>query len=600
MNRRAGWILSCVAFAIAGGGALAHAIEPEIERADALEAAIETLEAKVGWSERYPLLRPIAYGLLVDVAPHRNAIERLAGVDDVRATRALLRAFANTAHPHRIAIVDALTRAPHPDAVPALAPRVADADEALARAAAHALGLIANELEEDESVERARLALANALRSDPRPAVRAAALRGLATIDRPQAHRAAFELGAADPHPRVRCEWIAATPLFASATPPAAVRRAQLVTSLRAQLDRSTADPPLGVFARGRHASRSLAQVGPELERRSDCLDVDEAAMRWLATLGDPAAKPALARAADSSDPLRRATAAFGHARFADDKSFERLVGALEHAAFGERKAAIEGLGDSRHPGADAVLIELLARGSRLDRREAARALAGSFGASLALIGAFDDPAVEVRDAAEAALLRSDVVVAKIEERLEAIAAEALAAPDAAGTEVRKQRLEEGLVRWRAERRAAAAALIRALANDDPRIRVRAARVLSRYRDAQTRAELETSLVSAPAPAGASAALALGLRGEREACPALERVLERELKRESERESERADSERAIAAARALGDIGCAGSLARLRSALRVAQEAQHERLASAIGYAVRRLERHARASTLR
>lgn len=542
-----------------------------------VEEAIAVLASPLRWSERSLLVRTFARWVDDDVEPHLYAIGVLARSRNPDVAPALIDALGAPTFPYRFEAGVALVKVPHPRAVEALADLSNDADEKLARMAARALGVVASELADEAAVERARLVLGELLRTAPSPALRVAALRGLVSIGSDTARRDAFEIGVADPHPLVRCGLLASSPAFLAAKQPTSISRAHVRTLLRKSLDPGAAEEPLGVLARAWHASRHYSKVAPEAERESDCLDVNEAAMRWLATIGDAQARPALERAVVSSDPELRATAIYGLARFADDAAFGRVVEALDSPLFGERLAAIEGLGDSKHPAADAKLVDVLRGGSRLDRREAAKALAGSFGASLALIDAFVDPAVEVRDEAEASLMRSDVVVRKIED--------ALATADVGGSEAyseevltrRRQRLEDGLARWQAERDEAEVALVKGLAGEDPRLRVRAARVLSRYSSQGSFDQLVHALSHGNAPANAGAALALGLRGDRRACALLERTLGK------------SDTALAVASARALADIGCSESLPALRA---IDRAKSTDRLTKTVGFAVARLER--------
>ncbi|MCP4038983.1 MAG: hypothetical protein GY733_18740 [bacterium] len=553
--RRVAWLaLLGLVTATAGGVLRAASVAPEPGVPDPVAAAMHALEAPLAFAERYPALRFAAYWFSDDVEPHLRAIGVLARSGRPQAAHVLVRVLADPTFPYRFEAGVALTQVPDPVAIDPLALVLEDGDAAIARMAARVLGVVAALLDDELAVDTARSALARALREAPDPALRVAALRGLVSLANEAALFDAFDLGVADPHPLVRCGLLASTPAFLSQPGGARITPAHVRTLLRRSLDEELIDEPLGVFARAVHASRHYSKVAPEAERESDCIDTNQAAMRWLATMGDGQARPALLRAATSSDPELRAAAAFGLARYADDPAHDRVAMALASPWFGVRLAAIEGLGRSKHPRADALLAKVLLEGSRLDRREAAKALAGSFGTSLVLIEAFGDPAVEVRNEAEAALLRSDVVVEKIEAALATASVEAGELHTAEVLKRRKERLEDGLVRWQEERRDAELALVRGLGAPDPHVRVRSARVLSRYGSEESLRLLLASVDAGVEPVAESAALALGLRADTRARETLERA------------AAHPREDLAVAAIRALGDLRRPQALASLRA----------------------------------
>jgi len=299
--------------------------------------------------------------------------------------------------------------------------------------------------------------------------------------------------------------------------------------------------------------------------------------MWWLGSLNDPEAIPHLIRAAQSSDPALQAVAGWGLPRFNQPAALKQVEALLESPLAGVRSAAIEGLGRSMHPGSDARLIRVLKEGSRLDRREAARALAGSFGASLALIDAFSDRAVEVRDEAERALLRSDVVVGKLEDSLASATVEVAAGKGTAALNRRVQRIRVGLERWRGEQRDAEQALAHGLGAADRRIRTRSARILSQFTSENSLRLTIDILDARKSPSSESAALALGLRGDASTRESLERAAG-------------SDSEAlSVAAIRALQDLNLKASLPMLRS-LQAATD-NSPRKADAVRYTIAILE---------
>jgi HEAT repeat protein len=384
--------------------------------------------------------------------------------------------------------------------------------------------------------------------------IRVSALTGLISIGAEDALSAVYEIGAKDPNEMVRCRVLSASGDFISQPRGARVSLAHVRTLLRKSLNPKSVDEPLGIYRRAIFESLYFSKVEPEGERRSDCVDANETAMWWLGSLNDPEAIPHLIRAAQSSDPALQAVAGWGLPRFNQPVALEQVEALLKSPLAGVRSAAIEGLGRSKHPGSDARLIQILKEDSRLDRREAARALAGSFGASLALIDAFSDQAVEVRDEAEHALLRSDVVVGKLEDSLANAVAEISGGRGTAVLSRRVQRIRDGLERWRGEQREAEQALALGLGADDRRIRTRSARVLSRYKSASSLRLMIEVLDARKSLSSESAALALGLRGDASARESLERAAG-------------SDSETlSVAAIRALQDLNLKASLPLLRT----------------------------------
>lgn len=525
-----------------------------IEEEDVAARAIRTLEQPLSLAERHPWLRFAAYWGFDDVAPHRRAIRVLERSGHPEAVSILIGLLDLTDFPYRAQVGISLTVFPDARSIPAFVSLLDDADPDIADMAARALGVVAKRLTDPVSIDAAHTALVHTLRTHANPGRRVAALKGLVALGSETALFDAFDLAMEDPHPLVRCGLFSSTAAYLRQSGQARITPAHLRIAMRRSLDVRAIDEPLGVYARAIHASRHASNFVAIIERDTNCIDVNKAAMGWLATLGDVSARPLLFRAAVSSDPELQATAAYGLARFSDDEAHAAVVELLDSPLFGVRVAAIEGLGRSKHLGADAALVRVLEEGSRLDRREAAKALEGSIGASVALVEAFADPAVDVRNEAEVALMRSDVVVQKIENVLETVRVEASEGHSTEVQKKRKARLEEGLDRWQAERRDASAALVRGLGQEDPRVRVRSARALSRYESEASFQLLLGVLEAADARSAESAALALGLRGDVRALRSLERA------------AARSQEDIAVAAVRALQDLRQPEALASLRA----------------------------------
>jgi len=525
-----------------------------IEEDDVAARAIRTLKQPLSFAERHPWLRFAAYWVFEDVEPHRHAIGVLANSGHPAAIPTLIELLNVPDFPYRMEAGIALSALPDTRSVPVFVSLFDDADPQIADMATRALGVVAKRLTDPASIDVARTALAHTLRTHANPVRRVAALKGLVALGSETALFDVFDLAMEDPHPLVRCGLFSSTAAYLRQPGKARITPAHLRTAMRRSLDARAIDDPLGVYARAIHASRHSSSFVAIIERDTDCIDVSQVAMGWLATLGDVSARPLLFRAAVSSDPELQATAAYGLARFSDGKAHAAVVELLGSPLFGVRVAAIEGLGRSRHPEADAVLVRVLEEGSRLDRREAAKALEGSIGASVALVEAFADPAVEVRNEAEEALMRSDVVVQKIEDALETARVEVAGGHSTEAQKQRKERMEEGLGRWQAERRDTSAALMRGLGREDPRVRVRSARALSRYASEASFQLLLEALEATDARSAESAALALGLRGDVRARSNLELAAARQ------------EEGIAVAAVRALQDLRQPEALACLRA----------------------------------
>lgn len=585
-------LASCLVAVVMASGAARAGIDDARPHASAARVAdvtraIEQLERPLVSSETTPFLHFRSYWIGPKAEPHLTAISELGRSRNPDALPALIKVLKDPHFPYRFEATEALRTAPSLLSISPLIELLTEEEQGLRRMAARVLAVIAGRLaetsEDDDAaqairtgVDRAIGALTQMAESETGPVLRAAAISGLIEIGTDEALVRAYRLGTKDTHPMVRCQLLASTGSFVTQPKGASITPARIKALLRRSLDDTATDAPVGVLARAFYGSRYANGMATDGKQFGDCIDVNQAALEWLANLGDRAAVPGLLRAAKSSDPEMRATAASGLARFPDDRLFAQVEALLASPFFGVRIAAINGLGKSKHPNADTRLIQVLKTGSALDRRYAAQALAGSFGTSVALVEAFGDEAVEVRDAAEAAVLRSDAVVTKIEEKL-AQAEQQIA--ELGGTEAsrrRRDRLAEGLAKWRLEREEVEHALVKGLAAENPRVRSRAARVLSRYRSELSLSLLLAELDRSVSPSSEAAALALGLRGNRAAVSSLERAVRNR------------HEELAVSAVRALQDLEARESLPVLRS-LEVSDRSA--RLTSALAYAIARLE---------
>jgi HEAT repeat protein len=549
------------------------------QRIDDLSVA---LRSPLLWSERYPGAALLTVWISGEAEPHRSAIRGLGGTRHPDAAYALADVIRRPDFPYRFEAMFAASIVPNLVLIPPLIEALDDSEVRIGRVAARVLGVVISELIEaskyqgkeelgpelESAIEVSQAALTAVLESSPEPARRVAALHGLVIMGTEDAMFTAYRLAIKDSHYLVRCGLLADSLDFIGKRKGARVTPAHVRKALRNNLDPNAADTPVSVVTRAYYHTKYYSSIS----FKSDCVDIQQVAMNQLAWMRDPAARPSLFRAVRSLDPEMRATAAFSLAQFEDDEAHLAVAAALDDPLWGVRRSAIKGLGNSEHPKADAQLAKILETGNRLDRREAAKSLAGSFGASVRLIEAFSDPAVEVRNEAEEALLRSDEVVTELEVVVARLEGEPVSEAQRQQNAARRANLREGLEAWKLERRAAERALIDGLADDDARVRIRSARVLARYQSAESLSLLIEILDSGTSPQSEVAALALGLKGAVGARASLERAAR----------SDRVDL--AVASIRALQDLGDPASLPLLRS---LESGGGPKRLTTAARYAV-------------
>ncbi len=544
--------------------------------ADWIESQIrrqrEVLRQPPHWSERSAALRLASHAITPSAEPKLVAIRGLGDLESPSAAAPLIEVVGDPGSPYRVQAVTELNRSFDSQTPEALIEVLDDPDPELRRSAARVLGaIVGGELVLEPSVTRsAERALARLLKEDSDARVRVAAVDGLVALGTEMAMYSSFTIAEQDESDFVRCALVRRSPDFLTRPPGERITPQRVRLFLRKALEASSKTPSPGTWTRARRESRYYSP----LNLRSDCLDVHETALSALSLIEDRAVLPALLRAASAGDPGRRAIAVRGLARFGrNDQALDAVVAALSDPTSGVRRTAVEGLGDSTSPRADRNLIETLRAGAPADRVRAAKALRGSFGASEALIEAFGDRVVQVRDESEVALLRSDEVVTKLDEAYTRISGEADSPKGEERRERRLRRIDDARKQWRAELRAAEQSIARGLSSPDPRVRIRSARVLAKFESEESLALLLDFLRSGAEPGSATAALSLGLRGDERARKALEEA------------SRNADTALSIAVIRALSDLGRPESIPLLRS---LEAEAEDD--------AVRTTARHARA----
>jgi HEAT repeat protein len=536
----------------------------------------EVLRQPLHWSEGNTLFRFLARWISRrDAEPQLRAIRELTLLESPSATAAIGFALLDPGFPYRVDAALALERAPRIEALSFLLETLDADDPALRGIVAGVIGTLVGEKDlpfAPEAMRNAETALARMLAEDADPRVRLAALDGLVMLNTEAAAHSAFVIGNKDPDGFVRCGLVARSRHLVKGGREGRITVRMIREFLHSRLSETSRLGSLGIAKRARYAQKYYSQIS----KQPACVDIEEAAMRTLAILRDPTALPNLLSAASSDIASLRASAAGALANYKDDAALAAVGTALVDPMRGVRQAAIIGLGESHDPRADSLLVFTLQESAPVDRRDAAKALGGAFGASSALIRAFADRAVQIRNEAEAALLRSDEIVVRLEAARFALDNEVQTHANAEQLERRRRRLEEGYERWMTERRESEVALAAGLASPDVRVRIRSARVLARYRSPESLELLRESLRSGLSPESEVAALALGLRGDPDARIDLESASRLE------------HTPLAVAAIRALQDLGRSESLPLLRS---IRQSDARDRVRTAAGYAVAMIE---------
>ena len=540
----------------------------------------EVLRQPMDWSERNALFRSLSH--LVsrrNAKPHLAAIRELSWIELPSAAEALGIALRDTDSPHRKEAAMALLRVRRVEALPVLLETLHDPNPDLRSIVAGTIGDLVGQEDlhfDAKDVRAAETALARMLASDSDPRVRLAALDGLTLLGSEEAVYSAFTVGSKDPDEFVECGLVARSRYLVKGGKEARINVRMIREFLRDKLSEESRVPSTGILKRAYYAQKYYSPIS----KQRACVDVEATAASVLAILRDRAALTNLLRTASNDVASLRASAASALANYKDDEALASIRHALVDPVRGVRQAAIIGLGESHDPRADQLLIFTLQESTPVDRRDAAKALGGSFGASSALIRAFADRVVQVRNEAETALLRSDEVVLKLEAARAALRSEALAESNGGRLERRRQKLDEGYERWMAERRENEIALAEGLASQDVRVRIRSARVLAKFRSPASLELLRASLRSGTSPQNEMAALSLGLRGDPSARADLEKASRVE------------HTALSVAAIRALQDLGQPESLPLLRSIL---ETDSRERVRTAANFAIAMLNKRQR-----
>jgi HEAT repeat protein len=453
--------------------------------------------------------------------PRLVALRALAADGSPAARTALLAALRDPAFPDRADAALTLGRIPHAESIEPLLEALGAPEPELRRAAARSLGMLAVAHVVLAPVgSRVLDAMEARYREEPEPMVRAALFRAILDLGGDRAFNTAFGLTRDDDDPLVRCEWLRAKTYFAqlAATDDALAGARRATRTILAELG---PDDEPRTLARARMRARAA-----RLELNGQCPDLLVEATLALATLRDPEAPRLLGELAATGAPPVRAAAIEGLGRLGGAAALRACVAALDDPRWGVRRKAIEALGRLEDPTAGEVLAATVREGSTLDRSSAARALAHVPHGSAALVDAFADPVVPVREAAEDSLLQHANSAETFTVRLWA-----LEQADAGSPDLREQPQGEALLearrqteRWSRVHAADAAVLAAALSREDPRVHRRAARVLAAFPGDAARLRL-VGILSQGVPAEAQlAAFALGLRGDEAARDALERA----------------------------------------------------------------------------
>jgi len=466
--------------------------------------ASEQLRRPVSVTERSRVLRTYAHLWSDEGQTHRIAINVLATSRIPAAAFALAEALRDVDYPFRLDIAQALALEPKSIAVPALVAAAADQEPELRRAAISALGASPAVRVQGPHLEQLRQRFLQSIARDPDPGVREAALISLLATGGLAAVNQAIKIAMADEHILLRCQALRLIAFFGAHAPDP-----KLANSARDRLWKVVEQSQeRSVLARAYDKHRYASRLDPQ----PGCVDPMVAAVRNLGVLAQANDTARLGSLASShADPAVREAAVFALSQTGDEAALEAVLPALADENIAVRKAAVNALPafDDKVRVADA-LGQTLRNGSSIDREAAADALARMAGQEDALVHALGDESVQVRRAAEHALLQRD------------------------DPEVLRP-------------------LIEAL-SQPPRIARRAARILAAIEMDEADSLLIEVLESRQPPAAAMAALALGLRGHAGSRVALE--------------SAATDSDEAVALAsiRALQDLGERESLPTLVS----------------------------------
>ena len=471
-------------------------------------------------SERHPWLRLFPHFGGSDSEPHLAAIGTLSATGLPASAFALISVLQDASFPYRVEAAQALATTPHPAAIEPLLAAMDDPDPELRSQAALSLGAIARaQVAPAQVIDPVSARLKLALAQDASSTVHLAAFNALLEIGREDDFGEAFRLAARDSDALVVCETLRSRAFFAKLS-----GKRDALEGARSQarkiLEAPESERTLPLRTRALDRSRYHRLVSP----LSPCPDTPVMAARTLAHLEDPSAAALLSPlASSSSDPPLRAAAVLALGRLGGEPGFVAAAVALDDERWSVRRSGIEALAALDEPRAQALLARRLSTGSPLERQAAARAIARIPAA--ALVAAFGDPVVQVRVAAEDALLERPKQVARYEE---ALTADERGEPDDAAPAVSKEErlelrrfTEEALADWRAAQAEAEQALAAALSAPDERVRHRAARILASYPGAASLALLLEALRSGRSPEATFAAFALGLRGDPAAREAL-------------------------------------------------------------------------------
>jgi HEAT repeat protein len=473
-------------------------------------------------SERHPWLRLFSHFGGSDAEPHLAAIQTLSATGLPASAFALIAVLQDASFPYRVEAAQALASTPHTAAIEPLLSAMQDPDPELRSQAALSLGAIARaQVAPAQAIDPVSARLRVALAQDASSTVHLAAFIALLEIGRADDFGEAFRLAARDSDALMVCETLSSRDFFAKLS-----EKPDALEGTRSQARKIFKAPEsertLPLLTRALDRSRYQRLVSP----LSPCPDTPVMAAHTLAHLEDPSATAVLSQlASSSSDAPLRAAAVLELGRLGGEPGFAAAAAALDDERWSVRRSGIEALAELDEPRAQALLAHRLATGSPLERQAAALALAKIPAQAAALVAAFGDPVVQVRVAAENALLERPKQVARYEAEL---TADERGEPDDAAPAVSEEkRLElrrsaaEALADWRAAQAEAEQALAAALSAPDERVRHRAARVLASYPGDASLALLLEALRSGRSPAATFAAFGLGLRGDPAAREAL-------------------------------------------------------------------------------
>lgn len=494
--------LGTVVVAVMAAGqslASAHWLELETDILRRIQQASIDLAEPLTPSERFRWLVPFSH-LWGGGQPHLHAIHVLAKTGIPAASFGLVQFAGDSEFPYRREAIETLGLVPHVVAVPVLLEALEDSDAEIRIAGISSLAMLSRKhILDDRQKERFLRLHRRLIEEDPDATVRSAAttalpsngIQGLATVlQRPRSSWSSVSEA---------CRQVRARAFFLRKAP-----RPMRQSFMRLLIDEARGPTPSYLARTG-----ALAEVLP-VDGWPPCVDPRSEAIRGLGLVRARSAQTLLGQIANTDpDPAMRAAAVTAIESLGGEFAEAVIIAALDDPNLEVRSRAISAVASFKNT-SQTRLVKQLTRRFEQDKSTVLRTRIATASEDLpgdwtALVNALVDPSVVTRRAAEVSLL------------------------------ARGQPEEMTL-------------LVQAL-QQDARLAIRAARILSAWpREEATNALIDV-VESGPMTARSRAALALGLRGDERAREPLEQAARSDL------------PEVAIASLQALQDLDLPDSL---------------------------------------